>query len=122
MIQYQSNMPNRTCYYCLCRVCTRVQCPRGRYHCMPCYHGQIIDCDFFQHRKVARYFKIVRHQPAIKVSQLLKLRDAINQILGDQPEAVEPVRTGSLHEQLKREEQRHKLALKQIVENANKTK
>lgn len=116
----RGSIVNRTCYYCLCRYCTRVQCPRGKYHCMPCYHGQILDCDFFQHRKIAKYFKIVKRSPLISADKLAKLRETINQILDDLPAQEEPERVGSLHEQLKREELRHKQELRKIIESAKK--
>ena len=110
---------NQRCYYCLCRYCTKVQCPRGRYHCAPCYHGQVLDCDFFQHRKMVKYFRIVKRSPAISEDKLRKLRDALSDLL-DEAEPTEPVRRGTLQEQLKREDLRHKQELRKIIESAKK--
>ena len=71
------------CTYCLCRVCNRIQCPRGRYHCLPCYHGTILQCDFFMHKQVTKVYRIKKRSPAIHEDKLRALRDTINLILGD---------------------------------------
>ena len=110
---------NSRCYYCLCRYCTRLQCPRGRYHCAPCYHGQILDCDFFHHKKIVKYYRIVKRSPVLSEDKLRQLRDALTELLGE-AEQTKPERIGSLQEQLKREELRHKQELRKIIESAHK--
>ncbi len=104
------------CAYCLCRVCNPVRCPRGRYHCLPCYHGAVLDCPFFIHRKMTKVYRIKKLSPAIRRDQLEQLRDTINLILGDGQ--VDLVRPQSLKEALAAEEQRHKRALREIVSKA----
>lgn len=101
------------CAYCLCRVCNPIRCPRGRHHCLPCYHGTVLDCPFFIHKQMTRVFRIKSLSPAIRQADLEKLRDTINLILGDgQVDLVEPK---TLREALEQEEQRHKRALKEII-------
>ena len=107
------------CAYCLCRVCSKVRCPRGKYHCLPCYHGTVLDCPFFIHKKMTRVYRIKKRSPAITVDDLQKLKDTIDIILAkDKP--VEVYKT--LHQQLTEEEQRHKAALRDILQNNKKLK
>ena len=47
------------------------------------------------------------------------LRDALTEMLGE-TETSEPVRRGTLQEQLKREDLRHKQELRKIIESAKK--
>lgn len=113
----RGSIVNRTCYYCLCRVCTKIQCPRGRYHCLPCYHGQIIECDFFTHKQITKVFHIKQRSPAVSVEDLRKIREVLNQILEESP-SPEPKHV-SMKAALAEEEQRHKAALREIVKKAH---
>ena len=113
----RGSIVGRTCYYCLCRVCNRIQCPRGRYHCLPCYHGQILDCDFFMHKKVSKVYRIKHRSHHVSVEDLTKIREVLNQILDDNPDP-EPTRFVSLKTALAEEEQRHKAALRDIMVKA----
>lgn len=106
------------CTYCLCRVCNKVQCPRGRYHCLPCYHGTILQCDFFMHKQVTKVYRINKRSPAIHEDKLRALRDTINLILGDGQVDLE--RPQSLREALEQENRRHNQALRDIVNNSKK--
>lgn len=109
----RGSIVGRTCYYCLCRVCNKIQCPRGRYHCSPCYHGQILDCDFFLHKKVSKVYRIKKRSPAVSVEDLRKIREVLNQILEEaQKPDPKPV---SMKTALAEEEQRHKSALREII-------
>jgi hypothetical protein len=106
------------CAYCLCRVCSKVRCPRGKYHCLPCYHGTVLDCPFFVHKKMTRVYRIKKRSPAVTVDDLRKLKDTIDLILSeDMP--IESHKT--LQAQLAEEEQRHKAALRNILQNSNKS-
>lgn len=106
------------CAYCLCRVCNKIQCPRGKYHCIPCYHGTILDCTFFLHKKVSKIYHIKHRYPSISTKDLADLRDTIDKILGDGSiDLVEQPRK-TLHQLVKEEEQRHNAALKEIYKNA----
>ena len=104
------------CSYCLCRVCNKVRCPRGKYHCIPCYHGTILECDFFMHRQVTKVYRIKKRSPAIRVDDLEKLRDTINLILGTGDGQIDLIHY-SLKSSLDAEEQRHRRALKEILEH-----
>ena len=104
------------CSYCLCRVCNPIRCPRGRYHCLPCHHGIVLDCPFFIHKRMTKVFRIKKLSPAIRQAELEKLRDTINLILGDgQIDLGQPK---SIREALEQENQRHKRALREIVNNS----
>lgn len=105
------------CTYCLCCRCNKVRCPRGRYHCLPCYHGTVLDCPFFLHKKMTRVYRITKRSPAVSVDDLRKLKETIELILSDKPTEV-PM---SLQAQLTEEEQRHKAALRNILQNSNKS-
>jgi hypothetical protein len=50
---------------------------------MPCYHGTVLDCPFFLHLKITKVYRIKKLSPAVRVSDLVRLRDTINLILGD---------------------------------------
>lgn len=103
------------CAYCLCRVCSKVRCPRGRYHCLPCYHGTVLDCPFFIHKKMTRVYRIKKRSPAVTVDDLQRLKDTIDIIL----EKVKPVEAPkTMHDMLADEEQRHKAALRDILKNS----
>ena len=104
----------RDCTYCLCQRCNKVRCPRGRYHCMPCYHGTVLDCPFFLHKKSTRVYRIKKRSPAITVDDLTKLKETIDIILSS-AKPVEAPKT--LQEALNEEEQRHKAALRDILKN-----
>lgn len=107
------------CAYCLCRVCSKVRCPRGKYHCLPCYHGTVLDCPFFIHKKMTRIYRIKKRSPAVTVDDLRKLKDTIDIILsGDKP--IEAPKM--LQEALSEEEQRHKAALRDILQKSKKLK
>lgn len=106
------------CAYCLCRVCSKVRCPRGKYHCLPCYHGTVLDCPFFVHKKMTRVYRIKKRSPAVTVDDLRKLRETIDLILSDD-KPIESHKT--LQAQLTEEEQRHKAALRNILQNSNKS-
>lgn len=108
------------CTYCLCRVCNKVRCPRGKYHCMPCYHGQILDCDFFMHKKVTRIYRVKNLSPSLHVSQLRQLRSTIDSILDDPP-ASDP-QPLTLREALDQENVRHRRELKSIIRKFNNNK
>lgn len=103
------------CAYCLCRVCNPIRCPRGRYHCLPCYHGTVLDCPFFIHKRVTKVFRIKKLSPALRQVELEKLRDTINLILGDGQ--VDLIKPKSIREALDQENRRHKRALRDIVNN-----
>ncbi len=107
------------CAYCLCRVCSKVRCPRGKYHCLPCYHGTVLDCPFFIHKKMTRVYRIKKRSPAVTVDDLRKLKDTIDIILSVE-KPVESSKT--LQEALNEEEQRHKAALRDILQNNKKLK
>lgn len=107
----------RDCSYCLCQRCNKVRCPRGRYHCMPCYHGTVLDCPFFLHKKMTRVYRIKKRSPAVTLDDLQKLKDLIDLILDKELPAVPK----TLQEQLTEEEQRHKAALRNILQNRNKS-
>ncbi len=107
------------CAYCLCRVCSKVRCPRGKYHCLPCYHGTVLDCPFFIHKKMTRIYRIKKRSPAVTVDDLRKLKDTIDIILSAE-KSVESSKT--LQEALSEEEQRHKAALRDILQNNKKLK
>ena len=103
------------CAYCLCRACSKVRCPRGKYHCLPCYHGTVLDCPFFIHKKMTRIYRIKKRSPAVTVDDLQKLKDTIDIILAkDKP--VEAPKT--MHDMLAEEEQRHKAALRDILKKS----
>ena len=100
------------CAYCLCRVCNPIRCPRGRYHCMPCVHGTVLDCPFFIHKQMTKVFRIKKRSPAIHEDKLRALRDTINTILGDdRDDCIEPK---TLREALEQENQRHNKVLQEI--------
>lgn len=96
-----------------------MRCPRGRYHCLPCYHGTVLDCPFFDHKKVTRYYHIKKRYPSISMKDLITLYDALSAIMHGVDQAAE-TRPKSLRQLLKEEEQRHNKALKDIVRNAKK--
>lgn len=104
------------CAYCLCCRCTKVRCPRGRYHCLPCYHGTVLDCPFFDHKQVTRYYRIKKRYPAVSMKDLVVLYDALSSIMHDVPD--EEPSSKSLKQLLKEEELRHNKALKDIVRNS----
>lgn len=106
-------MVNHDCIYCLCRRCNPVRCPRGRYHCLPCYHGTVLDCPFFVHKQMTRVYRIKKRSPAVTVDDLRKLRDTIDIILSDKPVEVHK----TLQQLMKEEEQRHKAALRDILKD-----
>ena len=106
------------CVYCLCRVCNPIRCPRGRYHCLPCYHGTVLDCPFFIHKQMTKVFRIKKRSPAIHEDKLRALRDTINLILGDGQ--VDLGKPQSLREALEQENRRHNRALKEIVSQSKK--
>ena len=68
---------------------------------------------------MTRVYRIKKRSPAITVDDLQKLKDTIDIILAkDKPaEAYK-----SLQQQLTEEEQRHKAALRDILQNSNKLK
>lgn len=104
------------CNYCLCKVCNKRRCPRGKYHCMPCYHGTILECKFFLHKKVNRVYRIKRRYNHITEKDLILLRDTLNSILGefeDEQEKVDPFK--SISQLIQEEQQRHRKALKDIA-------
>lgn len=103
------------CTYCLCRVCNPVRCPRGRYHCIPCYHGTILDCQFFVHKQMTKVFRINRISSSLRQDDLVKLRDTIDLILGDGLDDLNEPKT--LKEALELENQRHKRVLRAIINN-----
>lgn len=105
----------RDCTYCLCQRCNKVRCPRGRFHCMPCYHGTVLDCPFFIHKKSSRVYRIKKRSPAISVDDLQKLKDTIDIILSSDKHDDAPK---SLHDMLAEEEQRHKAALRDILKKS----
>ena len=107
----------RDCSYCLCQRCNKVRCPRGRFHCMPCYHGTVLDCPFFVHKKMTRVYRIKKRSPAITVDDLQKLKDTIDLILA---KVKLPDAPNTLQELLTEEEQRHKAALRDILQNNKK--
>ena len=76
----------------------------------------ILDCDFFMHKKVTKVYRIKKRSPAIHEDQLRQLRDTINLILGDGHDDL--VKPQSLREALDQENQRHKRALREIVNNS----
>ena len=68
---------------------------------------------------MTRVYRIKKRSPAITVDDLQKLKDTIDIILAkDKP--VEAYKT--LHQQLTEEEQRHKAALRDILQNNKKLK
>ena len=68
---------------------------------------------------MTRVYRIKKRSPAITVDDLQKLKDTIDIILAkDKP--VEVYKT--LQQQLTEEEQRHKAALRDILQNSNKLK
>lgn len=89
---------------------------------MPCYHGQILDCDFFQHKKVVKYLHIVKRSPSLNASQLVKLKETIEQILDDLPEVEQPVRVATLQDDIAAENQRHRAVLHKIAKDAQNGK
>ena len=107
----------RDCSYCLCQRCNKVRCPRGRFHCMPCYHGTVLDCPFFVHKKMTRVYRIKKRSPAITVDDLQKLKDTIDLILA---KVKLPDAPKTLQELLTEEEQRHKAVLRDILQNNKK--
>ena len=108
-----------SCTYCLCRICNPVRCPRGRYHCMPCYHGTVLECPFFLHKQVTRVYRIKKRSPAIHADDLKLLRDTIDKILGSgQYDLVSQPK--SYKQALVLEEQRHKAALRDIFKSFHK--
>lgn len=109
-------MTDHRCHYCLCKVCNKTRCPRGKYHCMPCYHGTVLECPFFLHKKVAKVYRIRHKYRSLSSKELIDLRNKINEILGEEAED-DLVSHLSIKEQLLREEQRHKRALKDICRN-----
>lgn len=111
--------PNLTCAYCLCRVCNRIQCPRGRYHCMPCYHGQVLECDFFMNKQSTIVFRVKRRSPLVHVQDLEKLRDLLNKVLDNQAQE-QPATKLTLQEELSLENQRHQAAIKEIQRKARR--
>lgn len=84
----------KQCNYCLCRVCNKIRCPRGKFHCMPCYHGCVLECDFFLNKRVSKIYKIKRDQGEGDAYVLDK---------------------GTLKASLEAENQRHRRALQNIV-------
>lgn len=108
----------RDCSYCLCQRCNKIRCPRGKFHCLPCYHGTVLDCPFFLHKQVTRVYRIKKRSPAVSVDDLKKLKDTIDLIL-DKCELLDAPKT--LQELLTEEEQRHKVALRNILQNSNKS-
>lgn len=107
-----------SCTYCLCARCTKRRCPRGRYHCLPCYHGTVLDCPFFDHKKVTRYYHIKKRYPAVSMKDLVTLYDALSEIMNHVEITEEKPK--SLQQLLKEEEQRHNKALRDIVKNSRK--
>lgn len=105
----------RDCTYCLCKRCNKIQCPRGRYHCMPCYHGTVLECAFFMNKQSTRIYHIKKRSPAVTVEDLEKLRDTIDIILSNGKQTVKGSKT--LQQKLTEEEQRHKAALREILKN-----
>ena len=84
---------------------------------MPCHHGTVLDCDFFIHRKMTKVYRIKQRSPALTQAQLVKLKQTIDLILGE--DALEaPAQT--IREAIKAEERRHKKALRDIVNNSRK--
>lgn len=112
------------CRYCLCKICTRISCPRGRWHCHygRCFHEAVHECDFFTRRKVTRIYRIKSISPAISADQLRKLRNVINVILDDIPALEQPKAHMTLHQKIQAEEQRHKQELRRIVREAQENK
>lgn len=108
------------CFWCLCQICTGINCPRGGpLRCFPygCHDGTVYECDFLTRRKVTRVYKIKKRSPALSVDHVRQLRDQLNMILGEY-QVEEPVSSGSLHDQLKAEDQRHRAELRRIVREA----
>lgn len=108
----------RQCSYCLCKVCNKVRCPRGRYHCMPCYHGTILECDFFMHKRVTKTYRIVRRYKSISQKDLVLLRDCLNSMIGD--DSVAEVTKKPWKVLLREEEIRHRKAIRDISVLASK--
>lgn len=111
---------NLRCTYCLCHVCDMFNCPWGRYHCLPC-HGQVLDCDFFRNKLVSKVYRIKKRSPAVRLDDLVKLKETIDQILADRNEE-QPEPQKSIQVQLAEENQRHRRALREIIKNAQKPK
>ena len=65
---------------------------------------------------MTRVYRIKKRSPAVTVEVLQKLKDTIDLIL-DKCEPLEAPKT--LQEQLTEEEQRHKAALRRILQNSN---
>lgn len=107
----------RDCSYCLCQRCNKIRCPRGKFHCLPCYHGTVLDCPFFLHKQVTRVYRIKKRSPAVSVDDLKKLKETIDIILATDKSVVSSL---SLQEALNEEEQRHKAALRDILQNNKK--
>jgi len=107
------------CQYCLCQICTKTGCPRGRWHCHygRCFHDPVLECDFLTRRKVTRIYHIKSISPAISADHLRKLRDTINVILADVPDSPKRKKE-TLHQQIKSEQQRHQKELRRIVREA----
>lgn len=102
------------CNYCLCKVCNKIRCPRGKYHCLPCYHGTILECRFFQHKKVTRVYHINRRYRNLNLQEVKILHDALELILGIG--SAEPVQSHKpLHQLLEEEKLRHKMRMNEIL-------
>lgn len=82
-----------SCLSCLCHVCNKVQCPKGKYHCLPCRSGVVLDCDFFNHRNVSKIYHI---KPQVSDAHLI-------------------LDKGSLRSSLEWEQMRHRQAVRDIV-------
>lgn len=85
---------------------------------MPCYHGTVLDCPFFMHKKVTKIYRIKRRYPSVSVKDLIELRDTIDKILGDGSIDLVDQAPKSLKQLVKEEEQRHRAALKEIYRKA----
>lgn len=83
---------------------------------MPCYHGQIIECDFFEHYQYTRFYRIVKRSPAVRIEDLKKLRAVIDQIMQAELPPETPVRK-TIKQALAEEEQRHRKALHDIIQD-----
>ena len=73
------------CVNCLCRCCSKFNCPYVESRCLVCINNNFkinIDCDWFQNKKIApKRFKIIRKGSKFKDSINVKL-DYIIQNMG----------------------------------------
>ena len=76
------NAPDKECYYCICRVCSRSYCPYQdkENRCNNCYKEgkkRLLDCDYYWYKKRPHY-KVIRRYS--KSSDSMDMRHVLNAI------------------------------------------